>query len=135
MLRFAWCATQALQMIRARIKHRQDPSINKNNTHEGYHARFEKLVTHWLNLYQKQVPFKSGHPATARKIIMCVKIMHRSLLTLRILGDFQSSYRTDTICHHRSLLVSIQAFNGGFSRSILPIRTHETYSSGKVVAK
>jgi hypothetical protein len=38
--------------------------------------------------------------------------------------DFQSSYRTETICHYRSLLVSIQAFNGGLSRSILPIRTH-----------
>src|SRR6266446_7784395 len=38
--------------------------------------------------------------------------------------DFQSSCRTGTMCHHRSLLVSIQAFNGGLSRSILPIRTH-----------
>src|SRR5262245_49123402 len=38
--------------------------------------------------------------------------------------DFQSSYRTETMCTYRSLLVSIQAFNGGFSRSILPIRTH-----------
>ena len=27
--------------------------------------------------------------------------------------DFQSSYRSETMCHHRSLLVSIQAFNGG----------------------
>jgi len=58
MLRFAWCATQALLMIRAGIKHRQDPSINKSNTHEGYHARFEKLVTHGLNLYQKTGPFQ-----------------------------------------------------------------------------
>jgi hypothetical protein len=38
--------------------------------------------------------------------------------------DFQSSSRSGTMCHHRSLLVSIQAFNGGLSRSILPIRTH-----------
>ena len=38
--------------------------------------------------------------------------------------DFQSSCRTETMCHYRSLLVSIQAFNGGLSRSILPIRTH-----------
>ena len=38
--------------------------------------------------------------------------------------DFQSSYRSETMCHHRSLLVSIQAFNGGVSPSILPIRTH-----------
>jgi hypothetical protein len=37
--------------------------------------------------------------------------------------DFQSSASTETICHHWSLLVSIQAFNGGLSRSILPIRT------------
>jgi hypothetical protein len=93
MLRFDRCATQALLMIRAGIKHRQDPSINKNNTHEGYHARFEKLVTHWLNLYQKQVPFKSGHSATAPKIIMCVKIMHRSLLTLRIFDVIAASQR------------------------------------------
>src|SRR5262245_63214867 len=28
------------------------------------------------------------------------------------------------MCPYRSLLVSIQAFNGGLSRSILPIRTH-----------
>ena len=27
--------------------------------------------------------------------------------------DFQSSYRSGTMCHHRSLLVSIQAFNAG----------------------
>ena len=26
--------------------------------------------------------------------------------------DFQSSYRSGTMCHHRSLLVSIQTFNG-----------------------
>ena len=38
--------------------------------------------------------------------------------------DFQSSCRTETMCTYRSLLVSIQAFNGGLSRSILPIRTH-----------
>jgi hypothetical protein len=38
--------------------------------------------------------------------------------------DFQSSYRTETMCHYRSLLVSIQVFNGASSRSILPIRTH-----------
>jgi hypothetical protein len=38
--------------------------------------------------------------------------------------DFQSSYRSGTMCHYRSLLVSIQAFNRGLSRSILPIRTH-----------
>src|SRR5262245_8082037 len=38
--------------------------------------------------------------------------------------DFQSSCRTETICRYRSLLVSIQAFNGGLGRSILPIRTH-----------
>ena len=32
---------------------------------------------------------------------------------------------TRTLCHHyRSLLVSIQAFNGALRRSILPIRTH-----------
>src|SRR5262245_29286793 len=40
------------------------------------------------------------------------------------------------MCTYRSLLVSIQAFNGGLRRSILPIRTHsDIYSSGKVVAK
>jgi len=38
--------------------------------------------------------------------------------------DFQSSCRSETICHYRSLLVSIQAFNGRLSRSMLPIRTH-----------
>src|SRR5207342_1041608 len=38
--------------------------------------------------------------------------------------DFQSSCRSGTMCHYRPLLVSIQAFNGGLSRSILPIRTH-----------
>jgi hypothetical protein len=38
--------------------------------------------------------------------------------------DFQSSCRSGTMCHHRSLLVSIQALNAGLSRSILPIRTH-----------
>src|SRR5262245_24218843 len=38
--------------------------------------------------------------------------------------DFQSSCRSGTMCHHRSLLVSIQAFNGGLRPSILPIRTH-----------
>jgi hypothetical protein len=38
--------------------------------------------------------------------------------------DFQSSCRSEIMCHHRSLLVSIQAFNGGVSPSILPIRTH-----------
>jgi hypothetical protein len=38
--------------------------------------------------------------------------------------DFQSSCRTATMGHDRSLLVSIQAFNGGLSRSILPIRAH-----------
>ena len=52
--------------------------------------------------------------------------------------DFQSSYRTGTMCHYRSLLVSIQGFNGGLSpvlvgvASILPIRTH---SSRIVLAK
>src|SRR5436309_2161870 len=30
------------------------------------------------------------------------------------------------MCHYRSLLVSIQAFNGALSRSILPIRTHNS---------
>jgi hypothetical protein len=40
--------------------------------------------------------------------------------------DFQSSCRSGTMCHYRSLLVSIQAFNGGLSRSILPIRTHSS---------
>src|SRR5215475_9236086 len=29
-----------------------------------------------------------------------------------------------SVCTYRSLLVSIQAFNGGLSRSILPIRTN-----------
>src|SRR5262249_18985862 len=38
--------------------------------------------------------------------------------------DFQSSCRIETMCHDWSLLVSIQAFDGGLSRSILPIRTH-----------
>ena len=38
--------------------------------------------------------------------------------------DSQSSCRSGTMGHYRSLLVSIQAFNGGLSRSILPIRTH-----------
>jgi hypothetical protein len=36
---------------------------------------------------------------------------------------FQSSCCTRTKCHYRSLLVSIQAFNGAVRRSILPIRT------------
>src|SRR5262249_58094140 len=35
--------------------------------------------------------------------------------------DFQSSYRTETMCTYRSLLVSIQAFNGGFLRPIFHI--------------
>ena len=34
------------------------------------------------------------------------------------------SCRSGTMCHYRSLLVSIQAFDAGFSRSILPIRAH-----------
>jgi hypothetical protein len=38
--------------------------------------------------------------------------------------DFQSSCRSGTMCPYRSLLVSIQAFNGGFRSLILPIRTH-----------
>src|SRR6185503_3029107 len=38
--------------------------------------------------------------------------------------DFQSSCCTGTMCHYRSLCVSIQTFNGASSRSILPIRTH-----------
>src|SRR5437899_9610630 len=38
--------------------------------------------------------------------------------------DFQSSRRAGTMCHHWSLLVSIQALDGGLSRSILPIRTY-----------
>jgi hypothetical protein len=38
--------------------------------------------------------------------------------------DFQSSNRSGTMCYDRSLLVSIQAFDGGLSRLILPIRTH-----------
>src|SRR5215831_3975842 len=38
--------------------------------------------------------------------------------------DFQSSCRTETMCTYRSLLVSIQAFDGALSPSILPIRTH-----------
>jgi hypothetical protein len=38
--------------------------------------------------------------------------------------DFQSSYRTETMCHHRSLFVSIQAFNAAPLTFILPIRTH-----------
>src|SRR4029453_3946763 len=50
--------------------------------------------------------------------------------------DFQSSCRTETMRHYRSLLVSIQQLNGGLSRSILPIRTHRDkyfwQSCGKV---
>src|SRR5215813_3061923 len=38
--------------------------------------------------------------------------------------DFQSSVRTETMGHYRSLLVSIQAFDAGFRSLILPIRTH-----------
>jgi hypothetical protein len=38
--------------------------------------------------------------------------------------DFQSSCRSGTMWHYRSLSVSIQVFNGGLSGSILPIRTH-----------
>src|SRR5215831_10777779 len=51
--------------------------------------------------------------------------------------DFQSSYRTETICHHRSLLVSIQVKRltvvsaGRFYR----FEHIVSYSSGKVVAK
>jgi hypothetical protein len=33
--------------------------------------------------------------------------------------DFQSSRRSGTMCHHRSLLVSIQAFKGGLRRHLL----------------
>ena len=40
--------------------------------------------------------------------------------------DFQSSYRTETMCTYRSLYVSIQAFNGGALTFILPIRTHSS---------
>src|SRR5262249_19584814 len=47
-----------------------------------------------------------------------------SLLIMTRYEDFQSSCRSGTMCHHRSLLVSIQVFNRGLSRSILPIRTH-----------
>jgi hypothetical protein len=38
--------------------------------------------------------------------------------------DFQSSCCTGTMCHYRSLCVSIRAFDACSSRSILPIRTH-----------
>jgi hypothetical protein len=47
--------------------------------------------------------------------------------------DFQSSYRRGTMCHHRSLLASIQAFNAGLNRSILPIRTHKRKGSLKKI--
>ena len=40
--------------------------------------------------------------------------------------DFQSSCRTETMCHYRSLFVSIQAFNAGALTFILPIRTHSS---------
>src|SRR5262249_31796531 len=46
----------------------------------------------------------------------------RSRLTRQ--EDFQSSYRPETMCYHRSPFESIQAFVGALSRSILPIRTH-----------
>ena len=38
--------------------------------------------------------------------------------------DFQSSDRTETMCYHRSLLVSIQPFNGDVLTFIFSIRTH-----------
>jgi hypothetical protein len=38
--------------------------------------------------------------------------------------DFQSSYRTGTMCYHRSLLVSIPAFNGAALSLHFPIPTH-----------
>jgi hypothetical protein len=55
--------------------------------------------------------------------------MHLAQATLLVMNarrheDFQSSCRSGTMCHYRSLLVSIQAFNAGLNRSILPIRTH-----------
>src|SRR5262245_39135731 len=37
---------------------------------------------------------------------------------------FQSSCRSGTICHYRSLLVSIQAFNGATLSLHFPIPTH-----------
>src|SRR6266481_2865962 len=38
--------------------------------------------------------------------------------------DFQSSHRSGTMCHYRSVLVSIQAFNTSALPFTLPIRTH-----------
>src|SRR5215510_234673 len=135
MLRFARCATKALLMIRAGMKHRQDPGINKRDTQKGYHARFEKLVTHSLNLYPQQVPFKSGHPATAPKIIMCLKIMHRSLLTLRIFEDFSPltvPRLYATIGHYWYLFKRLTVVSAGRFYRFEHI---VSYSSGKVVGK
>jgi len=61
-----------------------------------------------------------------------VQSNHYSIIPLLLYASFntpavrssQSFYRAETTGHYRSLLVSIQAFNGGLSRSILPIRTH-----------
>jgi hypothetical protein len=47
--------------------------------------------------------------------------------------DFQSCYRSETMCHYRSLCVSVQAFNGGRSRSLYRFEHIVPYSSGKVV--
>ena len=41
----------------------------------------------------------------------------------------------DYVCRYRSLLVSIQAFNGGLSRRFYRFEHIVTYSSSKVVAK
>ena len=38
--------------------------------------------------------------------------------------DFQFSCRSGTMCHYRSLLVSIQQFNAGALSLILPIPTY-----------
>jgi hypothetical protein len=57
--------------------------------------------------------------------------MHLAQATLLVMNarrheDFQSSCRSGTMCHYRSLLVSIQAFNGGALTSILPIPAHSS---------
>src|SRR5215470_17011389 len=85
-----------------------------------------KCLDHWSELFSDHHPDsaplsnhwveKTAAPCLSRQCLGALQIERHE--------DFQSSCRTETICHHRSLLVSIQAFNGGLSRSILPIRTY-----------
>jgi len=91
-------------------------------------AGFERSI--WkLRGYLTPFPFLSGD--RLQKPVMSFLSCNPNPLLKGSLGrqhlrteNFQSSCRSGTMCPYRSLLVSIQAFNGGLSRSILPIRTH-----------